>query len=468
MHATTSLNRLFRAGLSTRLVAGLVAFFWVSQAQAQFTHRGYLGWITDLATQPHPHQAWPVIAIDDSLLHDYDQTFRVMHEIGLNELSLWGLFVARSWPVNIEQTLTETRKRQVLRLLESAHRQQIKVLTGMGVYSWGFDEIIRANPQLSQGNAHAMCLHVAESWTWQKRVIDYAFQLPVDGVSLQSADLGRCQCAHCQPMSDAEYHAAVNQKVVQYIRQTYPGKLIGISGWGMDYSKPEDLPHLVSLTRGVDYFIEVRPGRPPHSLAFRQQMVQAIRPCVIGSTGTPNVEPPQHWARNRWFLPTAKRAAQNLRQLYREGGRAGENYMHILANPGDEATIRLMAAIEQQPHANWQTLYRAVLKKQFRPRSASALNAVLKLFIGTEDAYFAHVKQYHPTDIIRLEPLVSDQPGPPIYQTDAMPPARRQQFRVAIQTLLQSAETLRPSIDDWQRWDRVIEGLRAMLNETTD
>ena len=467
MHYLRLQNGSLSPRMSPYLVAGLLVLFCIGQkpAQAQFTHRGYLGWITDLATQAHTHEAWPVIAINDSLLNDYDETFRVMHETGLNELSLWGMFVSHAWPVNVEQTLDEARERQVLRLLQQAHRRQIRVLAGMGVYSWGFDDIINANPHLSQGNAHAMCLHVAESWTWQKRVIDYAFRLPIDGLSLQSADLGRCQCDHCKPMSDAEYHAAVNQKVVQYVRRTYPGKLIGISGWGMDYSRPEDLPHLVKLTRGVDYFIEVRPGRPPHSPAFRQRMVDAIKPCVIGSTGTPNVEPPQHWARTRWFLPTAKRAAQNLQQLYREGGRACENYMHILTNPGDEATIRLMAAIEQHPRANWQTLYRSILQRQFRPRTARALADVLQLFIKTEDAYFAHVTNNYPTDIIRLEPLSGDHPGPAIYLTEAMTPDCRRQFGVVLQTLLQSAQTLRPAVGDTQRWDRVIAGLTTMLDD---
>ena len=100
----------------------------------------------------------------------------------------------------------------------------------MGVYSWGFDSIIRANPGLAcPDNPSAMCLHNPESWTWQKKVLDYVFSFPIDGLNLQSADLGRCSCGESKYMTDLEYHAVLNQKVIQYVRKTYPGKIIGIS-----------------------------------------------------------------------------------------------------------------------------------------------------------------------------------------------------------------------------------------------
>ena len=95
--------------------------------------------------------------------------------------------------------------------------------------------------------------------------------------------------------------------------------------------------------------------------AFRKQLIAAIVPCAFGNTGTPNVGPPQHYARDRWFLPTARRAARNIRQLYQLGGRAIENYAHLLINPSDEASLRLMAALEQNPAADIDSAYRQVL-----------------------------------------------------------------------------------------------------------
>ncbi len=445
-------------------LAGVLAFFF-SAANAQFIHRGYLGWLTDLASEPRPYEAWPSIGIDETLFRDYDEAFRVLQEIGLNEISLWGLFVAREWPLDIEHTLDDARRAQVRRLIDMAHRRGLKVLSGLGVYSWGFEGIIRAHPELSRGNPRALCLHVPASWDWQRRVIDYEFSFPIDGVSLQSADQGRCQCADCPAMTDADYHAAVNQKVVQYIRQRYPGKLIGVSGWGMAYERPDDLPALKALTRNVDYFIEVRPGRPAFEPAFHRQLTEAIRPCAVGTTGTPNVEPPQHWARTRWFLPTARRAAEALQRLYADGGRAVENYFHPLANPGDEATLRLMAAVELHPEKDWRPQYRLILQTMFSPKNGPALDSLLSVFLRAEDAYVENVKQHQPTDIVRLEPLVGDHPGPPIYLRDAMTAEGRQRYKNALNGVLASAGRLRAGVGNRAKLERVLTGLRSALAE---
>ena len=70
-------------------------------APRKFTHRGYLGWITDLATVPAANEAWPSMRLDERLLRDYSETFDVMKHIGMNEISIWGLYVSRSWPVDI-------------------------------------------------------------------------------------------------------------------------------------------------------------------------------------------------------------------------------------------------------------------------------------------------------------------------------------------------------------------------------
>src|SRR3990172_12802011 len=55
-----------------------------------FIHRGYLGWITDLATQPDPTAAWPSMRLDEGLLRDYRKTFEVMSRLRMNEIVVWG------------------------------------------------------------------------------------------------------------------------------------------------------------------------------------------------------------------------------------------------------------------------------------------------------------------------------------------------------------------------------------------
>ena len=65
----------------------------------KFAHRGYLGWITDLATVPAANEAWPSMRLDERLLHDYSQTFDGMKRLGMNEISIWGLYVSRHSPI---------------------------------------------------------------------------------------------------------------------------------------------------------------------------------------------------------------------------------------------------------------------------------------------------------------------------------------------------------------------------------
>lgn len=441
----------------------MLTLLFLSHASAQFQHRAYYGWITDLASEGRPNDPWPSTRIDEKLLNDYDVNLKFMHEIGLNEITIWGLFISREWPLDISKAIDETRRKQVLVIIEKAHQYNIKVLSGMGVYSWGFDAIIKEHPELAcADNPSAMCLHHPESWTWQKKVLDFIFSFPIDGVNLQSADLGRCSCGESKGMNDLEYHAALNQKVVQYIRQTYPGKIIGISSWGMDVSKTEDLPYLRSMTKDIDYFTDVRgwnaSTREPH---FRSKIIEAIKPCLLSTIGTPNIEPPQHWNRDRWFLPTAKRATEDLKLLYKEGGRAVENFMHIKANPGDEATIRLQAAIELNPDANWEEEYKSILSKMFSSSSPDIISQLFSLFIKAEDSYFENLKSFDPSRAdISLEPLVSDKNGDPVYIFQQMSKAGMEKYLAAVEQLISASEKMRDKVGNKALMEKVAICLR--------
>lgn len=165
----------------------------LSAAPEPFRYRGYLGWITDLATIPDTNAAWPSMKLDEPLLRDYRETFRLMREWKLQDLCIWGLYVSRAWPVNLSDSVTKERGKLVETLIADAHSEGVRVISGLGVYSWGFDEILKANPHLMKGNRNAMCGSEEASWEWMRKVIDYVFtRFPIDGVSMPSADQGRC------------------------------------------------------------------------------------------------------------------------------------------------------------------------------------------------------------------------------------------------------------------------------------
>lgn len=84
-----------------------------------FRYRGYLGWITDLATLPDTHAAWPSMRLDDPLLRDYSQTFHLMRQWKLQDLCIWGLYVSRSWPTDLTSSVTPTRGQLVQKLIRT-------------------------------------------------------------------------------------------------------------------------------------------------------------------------------------------------------------------------------------------------------------------------------------------------------------------------------------------------------------
>lgn len=436
----------------------------MAQPSQRFIHRGYLGWITDLATAPEPNVPWPSMRLDDSLLRNYAETFRLMPSAGFNEATIWGFYVSRAWPVDIRSAVTPERGRLVQRLIESAHRHSIRVYSGLGVYSWGFEDIIRAHPKLSRTNPQAMCASVPEAWDWMQRVVDFAFQrFPIDGVSLQSADQGRCTCTECKRIPDSEYHALLNIRVCQYIRSKWPGKTVAINGWGMDFAAPETAAAVAKMSTVADYIIDVSDSSRAHNKARRRSLIQDLR-CDFGTIGGPQVEPPQHWSRDRWFLPTARSQGEHLQELFQDGGRACEYFFHILANPADEISFHVAGRVLNRPETSWREHLRSVVAELYRPGTAEALDAFCDLLVAAEDAYMRHVPALR-SGTISLEPLVSSEPGPPVYLLRRLSREQRGTYLADLTAIQKRFRTLAPDVRNRRKMQQI---LRCMENVRTD
>src|SRR5690242_2535989 len=102
--------------------------------------------------------------LDEAMQADYERAFALQARWGLDHIIIWGIFVGRAWPLDMERPVPPPRMAAARRLIEAAHRHGVKVLAGLGVYSWGFEEIIRARPDLSAGNPRALCASNPESW----------------------------------------------------------------------------------------------------------------------------------------------------------------------------------------------------------------------------------------------------------------------------------------------------------------
>lgn len=437
-----------RRSMVIRSALGLGALMCGDQLRAkpevsskQFNHRGYLGWITDLASEPDRFAAWPSMRLDEALLNDYRKTFALMSRLGFNEISIWGLYVSRAWPVDIESSVTPERGALVERLIASAHERGIRVYSGLGVYSWGFDDIIRAHPELSRGNSSAMCASEAASWRWMQKVVDFVFdRFDIDGASLQSADQGRCRCASCETLSDAEYHALLNVRVSDYIRSRWPKKTIGVNSWGMKFEEPETLPSLKKIGEKVDYLIDVHDTSRKRDPGYRQKIIESLS-CDFGTLGGPQVEPPQHWERDRWFLPTLRTVGTHLQELAAEGGRACEYFFHILANPGDELSFWLAGKLLADPETSWEKHLSSAVEELYQVSRPAVREALVQLFLDSEQAYFRHLPPRQ-SGTISMEPLVSDKPGPPVYLTRRLSTEQRAAYAADLKKIKRKAEKL--------------------------
>ena len=430
-------------------------------APGGFTHRALNGWITDLATEPDPHAAWPSMRLDERLLQDYRETFALMERIGFNEIVIWGLYTANNWPVDLAGAVTPERGRLVERLIADAHARGIKVISGLGTYNWGFAEIIKANPKLNGGNANAMCASEPESHAWMERVLEFVFtRFAIDGVSMQSADQGRCKCERCAKTDDAGYHATLLARTADTIRARWPGKITGMSNWGVSFGHANDREVFAKMSRSLDYMIDYNDSARNGGAENRRKLIAALG-CAFGTTGGLVVEPPQHWARDRWFLPTCRGVHRHLQKLHADGGRACEFFFHIAANPASELTLHIAGRTLAAPAEPLEKHLHSALDELYQPRDADARTALAGFFLDAEQAYFRHL----PADecgTLSLEPLISNESGPAVYLRDRLLPAQREMYAREIGRLTGVFEKLRVDLPTAPRVGRITACLSAV------
>jgi len=428
-----------------------------------FLHKGYLGWMIDLSRTAHLGVQWPSVVIDQDLIDDYTETLDFLHRSGMNEITVWGLFTNSYWEPEIGKTIDAEREIKVRAIIKDAHQKGIKILCGLGVYSWGFNKIIKEHPEVKcPCNENVMDLSKPQSWEWQKKVVDYLMDnFEFDGFSMQSADLGRCTCGEYANLSNLEYHALLNQKVVDYIRSKRKNFIIGISGWGMNLSNPSDLKSIVKMTRNVDYFIDVEESALKGGKSYRKELIKAIAPCVYGSTGTPNIEPIQALPRNQYFVPTLKRSCQRIKELYLDGGRACETYVRTRGNIGDEVTIEVIANILNNPKKDTQTALKETLKRIYQPSDAKVLQELVAIYNNAEDAYFNNVTG--DKEVILLMPRNLTRPSSK-YLTD-MAPVSRASYQSIMTEVYDRALVLKDKINNKEKFQSLLVCLVKVLHE---
>ncbi|RIK41716.1 MAG: hypothetical protein DCC55_11095 [Chloroflexi bacterium] len=427
----------------------------------QFTYRVTSGWLRDLAGEPTPHDRWPNIRWDEQLLADQVRFLDVQAELGMTYNLAWGFFIDRAWPAPFDpERVIDAQRREMLRaFVDAAHTRGLKILTGMGIYSWGFDEVIRQVPGVSAGHQHAMCVFSDEAWDWQRRVLDFVMEprWGLDGLSMQSADQGRCECEKCSKLSPAEHHAILLVRSAEHVRANRPDWVIGQASWGLRVDQPEEFQFLKEISRAVDYMIEVR---ELSAMAGRRQELIELLDCAFGSVGGVFVEPPQHWDRLRWFVPCGLGSAQALARLWQDGGRACEYFYRPFANPVEEVSWRSGAKMLIAPTTAPKDALREAVAAVYEV-TGSTLDDLTDWFVRGENAYFSRSTFELGRGPLSLEPLVwKENPaaaGPPIYLRDRMTAEVRADYAQELGRL--QAELKQMRID---RSDLVEKAVRAI------
>ena len=374
------------------VIASYLAPFSLA-GQHKFEHRGYLGWMVDFSSKPVLDH-WPSIRLDSAIFADYIETLDFLKKSGMNEITPWVLFTDENWEPEIEKTITPERKKLIDQVIQAAHDRQIKVLCGLGVYSWGFGKIIQLHPEIAcPVNHDVMDLANPAAWEWQRKVYDYILSdFEFDGFSLQCSDKGWCQSGENKSQSAMGYYAQLYQKSVQYIRSGKPGSIIGLCGWGMNMSAPEDLDAIYEMTRNVNYLTDVGETAGFQGKRYREKLMKAIAPCAYGNTAIPNIEPILAMKRDIYFIPTVLTTGQQIKEIFKEGGLSCEAYARTRGNPGDRLTIDVAARLLSNPKSSVQAILKKVLQEEYHPvnhETTKKLEEIVSISVIGQNIYEA-------------------------------------------------------------------------------
>lgn len=358
-------------------------------------------WMNDTRMSPLPFAGWPPDAFDDGTVDSIIRTFDLNKAFGYNIYDIFGLFATYGWPEDIESAATPERAARVRKLIEAAHDRGIKIICGMGVYSWGFDEIIQKHPEVASKpqqypNEHVMCASKEASWPWQQKLVDFMIQWGIDGFHLEAADLGRCTCADCMAKwpNNPDYFCEISARTAKYIREKMPNAYILVTtiswaDWTAGFNA-HDLDSLVELSKTVDcIFDQGHHGlyvRPPERKAFIDRLH-----CRFGTSGGIWVYPTYTWDRLQYFLPYPRQTGTHMQALFADGGRGVMYYQGPPNNPGVEINIAFGGQIMNHPGKSIEENLSEVLKRLYKPKTPEALARLVKLVFAAEDAYFKNM-----------------------------------------------------------------------------
>lgn len=429
-----------------------------------FKYRTVLGaWINDISSKPRVEQ-WPSIVLDKSLERDYSQFFDMMKDSGYNSIVMFGLFAAMNWKPRFQDTITPERERAVRRILAEAQMKGIKVLYGLGLYSWGFDEVIKSNPDVQGTNPHAMCGSKEASHKVMEDLIKYlAIEFPFDGFHFESADLGRCSCKKCAVKSNSLYHLELNERMAKYVRANWRDMIIEVYS-PINVSTRKDWTLWQKRSKYFTFIIDDVSRINRFGCNSRKDFISKLG-CAYGTRGGTWLYPPQRWNRLRWFVPILEKRADHYRKLADDGGRAIMIQGAPLINPSCEAMLRFNGKMALNPYADIKKVLVEVVEEMFRPRSRAAAQELADIFWNAEKAFWSAINFPPEGTELQLESLLGKVPGPPVYLQTRMYWHTITEYRLAITDIKKRFNKIKPDLSDKSKCRNMTICLNSVLRD---
>jgi hypothetical protein len=364
---------------------------------------GFGAWVNDLRPEPLPLEQWPAARFDDVTVDGLLATLDVMAASGYQYLDTFGLWATSEYPRDIVSAFADPERNwRVQQVLAGARSRGIRMVLPLGVFTWGYDRIIREDPEVrgqdDQGrpHRHAMCGARERAWTYLERLVDAFFEQHEFGaVHLESADLGYCACPECAGRDGSvAYNARLNRRAADYIKSRHPECLVYVcpinwAPWALGEDgrqrpfTPSEVASVAALSPHIDLFVD----QGHRGRFLRWEDLPALG-CTYATSGGLWAYHGCRMDRLSYLLPYPIRAARGLVEHHARGARGALIYQGPMVNPAVELNSVVSGLTMRDVSRDPLDVLREAIASHYRPRSHGAGEELVRILVDLEKAYF--------------------------------------------------------------------------------